>query len=120
MVKPKDKAMKLRNRLVSNPRAVAISAALLAVFVGSLRPQIALSQAAPPSVYTTITLSLSTEHSSTAINARGDVAGNYGETSGHGYVVQDEVGTAIDYPGALETAVFGLNSTGEIVGYYLA
>ncbi len=64
----------------------------------------------PGSNYTTIS----------AINAAGNVAGNYLDANNytHGFLWAHGAYLSIDYPGANETIVNGINAAGEIVGQY--
>ena len=54
------------------------------------------------------------------VNPRGDIVGDYVDSSGngHGFVLSKGKFTSIDFPGALGTAAFGINPQGEIVGPY--
>jgi uncharacterized membrane protein len=57
-----------------------------------------------------------------AINARGDIVGRYFDSSehSHGYLISDEVFSAIDaaFPGTTDTDARGINNAGVIVGEY--
>ena len=58
-----------------------------------------------------------------AINAAGEIAGQYMDThtQTHAFIrAVDGTITAFDYPGATVTQAFGLNDTGWVVGYYFA
>ena len=47
------------------------------------------------------------------------IAGTFADASGvHGFSYQSGVWTQIDYPGSSDTEVYGINSTGTIVGTY--
>lgn len=62
------------------------------------------------------------------INARGDIVGTYcssatlpcliGPTGVHGFLISQGDMTPIDVPGAVATAAAGINSRGDIVGFY--
>src|SRR6266571_4181729 len=56
-----------------------------------------------------------------AINNGNIVAGWYFDTAGHshGYIYSGGNYTAVNYPGAAQTAIFGINDNGDIVGYYI-
>jgi uncharacterized membrane protein len=55
------------------------------------------------------------------MNPAGEIVGVYRNSAGvHGFVLRDEVYVAIDFPGALATRAFGINSPGDIVGTYVA
>jgi uncharacterized membrane protein len=53
-------------------------------------------------------------------NDPGDKVGIYLDSSGfsHGFLLQQEVLTTIDYPGASDTIPFGINNSGTVVGYW--
>lgn len=56
-----------------------------------------------------------------AISNNGNIAGSYQDSNGnyHGYVLIDGVFTyPIDYPGATNTQVYGIDDAGDIVGSY--
>src|SRR5690349_5453259 len=85
--------------------------------IGILQPSSAQKEKpCAPGTYTTLPFALSPECSATGINAAGDVIGNYGDPSSHGFLLRNGTVTVLDYPGALETVVFGINSAGDIVG----
>ena len=59
------------------------------------------------------------------ITARGDIAATYCETApctatsrAHGFVLSRRAFTSIDFPDAVSTAVFSINSRGDLVGFY--
>jgi probable HAF family extracellular repeat protein len=54
------------------------------------------------------------------INERGDVVGDYTDTSGnvHGFLLKKGKFSSIDYPGAILTSARGINDAGEIVGAF--
>src|ERR1700694_729372 len=56
------------------------------------------------------------------INDSGIVAGNYylfsPESGGHGFVYDGTNYTTLDYPAASNTVATGINSAGQVVGYY--
>jgi hypothetical protein len=56
----------------------------------------------------------------TGINSKGDVAGWFIDSSGydHGFVLSGGVFTQLDYPGAMNTQVLGINKAGKLVGSY--
>jgi hypothetical protein len=72
-------------------------------------------QAVAPGVYATLPIpaSLDPQSSTTGINAEGEVIGNIEEG---GYLLRNGTISIIAYPGALATAVFGINPSGDIVG----
>ncbi len=52
------------------------------------------------------------------VDAAGDIVGSYRDASGlfHGFLLQGNVYATVDYPGATETAITGLNDMGQAVG----
>jgi probable HAF family extracellular repeat protein len=52
-----------------------------------------------------------------AINARGQIIGNY--DGNHGFLYEGGLFTRLDPPGALSTGVRAINAQGQIVGYYV-
>jgi hypothetical protein len=58
----------------------------------------------------------------TWINERGDIVGPFFDgTAIHGYLLSDDIVTQLDVPftGATQTQAWGINSQGDIVGYYV-
>ena len=54
-----------------------------------------------------------------SINANGQVAGYYNDTSGaHGFVYSGGTFTSLDFPGALNTFVSSINVNGQVAGSY--
>jgi uncharacterized membrane protein len=57
-----------------------------------------------------------------SINDLGEIAGTYTDQSGinHGYIYKIGEGSfkLIDYPGALDTRVYGINNAGQVVGVF--
>jgi probable HAF family extracellular repeat protein len=55
-----------------------------------------------------------------SLNNRGRIVGQYTDSSGntHGYVFHQDTATAVDYPGALWTAVYGINDLGTVIGIF--
>lgn len=89
-----------RKRSRTGFRLFGILAAVIAGAICVPVPGSAFSDQAAPGVYTTIDFPFSAEHGATAINAAGVIIGNYGDPSGHGYVLRDGTASQIDYPGA--------------------
>lgn len=55
------------------------------------------------------------------MNAAGDIAGNYRNSTGvHGFVRTDDGYRSLDFPGAVATRAYGLNARGDVVGHYFA
>ena len=57
----------------------------------------------------------------TSINDPGDIVGPGFDGSIHGYLISGDTVTQLDAPfaGAMNTQAYGLNSRGDIVGYYM-
>ena len=53
-----------------------------------------------------------------AINNEGVIAGFYGLSVAHGFVLTEGLFTPRDFPGALDTAVRGINNQGDLSGTY--
>ena len=55
-----------------------------------------------------------------AINDAGDIVGQYLDTASlwHGFLLSGDKFTSIDFPGAKQTFPMGINSRGDIAGYY--
>jgi probable HAF family extracellular repeat protein len=56
-----------------------------------------------------------------SINERGDIVGPGFDGSIHGYLMSGDTVTQIDvdFPGAMNSQAYGLNTRGDIVGYYM-
>src|SRR5262245_59746330 len=72
---------------------------------------ITFAQPAPPQIYSPVTISLSPTNDATGVNAAGEIVGNYGDVNDHGrgYLKRHGIATTINFPGATDTAVFGIN-----------
>jgi uncharacterized membrane protein len=67
--------------------------------------------------YQTIDPLGSSSSGAVAINSRGQIIGNYEDSSGgHGFLDSNGVYTTIDYPGGTGTVIDGINSKGQIIG----
>jgi probable HAF family extracellular repeat protein len=53
------------------------------------------------------------------INNSGQIVGTYQDDRNvkHGFIINGDTITTLDYPGGLQTEVFGINDNGDIVGY---
>jgi len=54
-------------------------------------------------------------------NPRGDIVGDYQDSSGssHGFLLSKGTFTSFDAPGAIHTEEIGINPSGDIVGFYI-
>jgi hypothetical protein len=53
-----------------------------------------------------------------AINNKGVIAGFYGLNVAHGFLLDDGLFVPVDFPGALDTALRGINNHGDLSGTY--
>jgi uncharacterized membrane protein len=75
---------------------------------------------APSYTFTSITEPGGNGASVSAVNDRGEVAGDYSDSSGeHGFVDDNGTFTTLNVPGATSTSVSAINDRGEVVGYYV-
>ena len=71
--------------------------------------------------YTRLRFPGSTQTNATAINASGEVAGDYEkgpDDESFGFVYSDGTYATINIPGATETYVTGINANGDVTGRY--
>jgi probable HAF family extracellular repeat protein len=92
-------------------RAIALVVLLLLLAVR-------LVAVAAQGTFTTIDVPGATSTAALAINARGDIVGDYTTADGvvHGFLLRKGEFTTIDVPAATDTRAFGINARGDIVG----
>jgi uncharacterized membrane protein len=81
----------------------------------------ALSSRALAFTFTIIDIPGATRTAAVGINAAGQIAGSYNDSSvnQHGFLLDEGTFTTIDVPGATHTAVVGISAAGRIVGNYM-
>jgi probable HAF family extracellular repeat protein len=69
-----------------------------------------------PYRFTLLDVPGATDTSALGLNNRGQIVGDYSDTSGHGFLYAGGTFTALNAPGATGTIAFGINRVGQVVG----